>query len=189
MPRKTTRKKSSSRVKKSTTRSRLKKEVPAPKEIEKPVEIKKKAEPKAEYMGLSYETWINVTLIVAVILIIGILAGVGTLVQRTYQNTVPSIAPSTPSVPESYIKARAQKVLDTITRLDPNIDSVNITKVEEFHGVYRVNITFSYRGMERPGAIFISKDGSWAFLRGFQIDEFLNRYENATVVGTATINQ
>ncbi len=194
MPRKRTTKKSAknARPKRVVKRTRGVKTAKAVKPTEgvksvEPVMARPAKKETEGYLGISYDTWINIILVIAIILIIGILAGVGSLVQRTYSTKPPEIAPQQQNLPTGYIKTRAQSVLNVISNLDPRIDSVNVTKVQEAHGVYEVNITFDYQGVKRPGVIFISKDGKFAFLRGFEIDEFLQRYNNATVVGTATV--
>ncbi len=185
MPRKTTKKsaKSKRRVvrrtktpKKSFSLKELAEEpVETPSVASKPV-IKK--EHPAEYMGLHYETWINIILVVAVIIIVGILAGVGTLVHNAQKySTAPVLTVGETGIGVDAVKARAKKVLDIIA----GGQNYNITNVFKSHGVYEIDLSLKTPTGAQTGKAFMSLDGQMMYFRYLDVDQFLQRFENATI--------
>ncbi len=181
MPRKTQKKTSSKRTRKIARPKKETKEV-----VSAPVLKHERSKLKHEdYLGFSYETWINIILVVAIILIIGILAGVGTLIQKTQQMyTAPQIAPmqTAGEIGLEQARARAKEVLDIIA----GPGNYNITNVYKQHGVYRIDLTVNTPMGTQEGSAFMSLDGEQMYFRYLDVDEFLQKYQNATVIGTAT---
>lgn len=181
MPRKTLKKTSSKRTRKTAKPKKEVKEV-----VSTSVPQYKKPKLKHEsYLGFSYETWINIILVVAIILIIGILAGVGVLVQKTSQTaTIPKISPAQAEgeIGMAQAKMKAEKVLDIIA----GPGNYNITNMYKQHGVYRIDLTVNTPTGIQKGSAFMSLDGEQMYFRYLDVDDFLQKYQNATLVGVAT---
>ncbi len=144
--------------------------------VSKPVHEKN----KAEYMGLHYETWINIILVVAVIIIVGILAGVGALAHNVAKYQAPSLAAqqtmSETGVGTSVIRAKAEKVLNIITG---GAQNYNITGIVKSHGVYEIDLSLKTPTGTEPGKAFMSTDGQMMYFRYLNVDQFLQRYQNS----------
>ncbi len=181
MPRKTQKKTTSKRTRKIARPKKPTKEV-----VSTPVSQYKKPKMEHEaYLGFSYETWINIILVVAIILIIGILAGVGVLVQKSSQAQVaPQLSPmqTVGEIEIDQARARAEKVLDIIA----GPGNYNITNMYKQHGVYRIDLTVNTPIGIQKGSAFMSLDGKQMYFRYLDVDDFLQKYQNATVVGTVT---
>gem|GEM_PF-7102634 len=123
------------------------------------------------YYGLTYDAWINVILLVAIILIAGILAGVGSLIQKTQEQAPSLVAAPSPDIQVTGARTLAGIVLNKVL----GEGNYNITSVELAHGVYRVELTINTPTGLANGTMFISKDGKEVYFRGIPTEELLKR--------------
>ncbi len=126
--------------------------------------------PEHTYYGLTYNVWINVILLVAIILIVGILAGIGSLVQKTSSQEVPTLN----AIPSEDIGIQGARTLAGIV-LDKVVGkgAYNITSVTLDHGVYKIDVTVMTNTGTGAGSMYLSKDGKKAYFRGIPTSDFL----------------
>ncbi len=191
MPRKSTK-----RTRKSPTRKRRVAKPKPTKEVSDEVSFAVSSEPKLAktkdehkdehmYMGFTYDTWINIILVVAVILIIGILAGVGVLVQNARTtSSVPQLSAMNcgSGIGITAAREKAKQVLDIIA----GGANYNITNVYKDHGVYKITLSIKTPTGTQNGTAFMSLDGKQMYFRYLDVDDFLQRYANASIAGNST---
>lgn len=135
-----------------------------------------KPEKKSEHMyfGYSYDTWVNIILVVSVILILGILAGVGSLVQHTNSEVPSIVAANTYIANASSVRLKAGKVLDIAI----GQGNYNITGVGREYGLYRIELTVNTAKGPTKGVVYVSPDNRFMFLREVDMDAIIAKYGN-----------
>ncbi|MCD6522126.1 MAG: DsbA family protein [Candidatus Diapherotrites archaeon] len=145
----------------------------------KKTEKKVKVEHKVKHKELPPETWNWVFVAVGAILIIGILAGVGDLVQKTRATPCAPQGPLTISEqalePNQVAPDVAANKLKYLLETVNTGATVTIDNIETKFGLYAIDVTLEKNGRRISDTIYVSKNGEYLFGQAVNMTEVMQK--------------